>query len=61
MDILDNYAIQVKNVIIFIVKIGNKCLLRVMKTNLINGKDNMTYYISNLAEEILRLPLKVCL
>ena len=38
--------------------IGNKCLLRVMKTNLINGKDNMTYYISNLAEEILRLPFK---
>ena len=29
-----------------------------MKTNLINGKDNMTYYISNLAEEILRLPFK---
>lgn len=39
-------------------EINGKCLLRVMKTNLINGKDNIKFYISNLAEELLRLRFK---
>ena len=37
--------------------IKNKCKLRVMKNNLVTNRDNITIYINNISEELIRNPL----